>query len=118
MSKKILVLDFDGVLHSYTSGWCGAAVISDAPVAGMAEFLTEAIKHFEVLVFSSRSMHDAGIRAMQEWLGRYLSPEVFYEISFPTHKPPAFVTIDDRAITFTGEWPSMDSLLNFKPWNN
>jgi hypothetical protein len=27
------------------------------------------------------------------------------------------VTLDDRAITFTGTWPSMKQLQEFKPWN-
>jgi hypothetical protein len=39
------------------------------------------------------------------------------ELEWPTEKPPALVTIDDRAITFTGEWPAMAELLAFKPWN-
>src|SRR5882672_3079773 len=39
MRKPILCLDFDGVLHSYSSGWKGADVIPDAPTPGMAAFL-------------------------------------------------------------------------------
>ncbi len=39
------------------------------------------------------------------------------DISFPTEKPPALVTIDDRAIQFTVMWPSLDELRAFQPWN-
>ena len=39
MSKPILCLDFDGVIHSYASGWKGADVIPDAAVPGAMEFL-------------------------------------------------------------------------------
>ncbi len=38
-------------------------------------------------------------------------------IDYPTAKPPALVTIDDRALTFDGTWPDMSTLQNFKPWN-
>jgi len=38
------------------------------------------------------------------------------KISWPTRKPPAYVTIDDRAIQFTGEWPTLDDIQNFQPW--
>lgn len=43
--------------------------------------------------------------------------DTVFNIQFPTEKPPAMVTLDDRALTFTGVWPGMDTLLNFKPWN-
>ena len=39
--KPIICLDFDGVIHSYTSGWKGAAVIPDPPVPGALEFIVE-----------------------------------------------------------------------------
>src|ERR1700743_3429981 len=53
--KPILCLDFDGVIHSYASGWKGADVIPDPPVAGAIEFIREALKHFRVAIFSSRT---------------------------------------------------------------
>ena len=127
MSKPILCLDFDGVIHSYTSGWQGAAVVTDPPVPGAIAFLREAVKHFRVAIFSSRSCQEGGGPAMRGWLGRHImaddpgiimsDPPWFAAIEWPTEKPAAFVTLDDRAITFTRTWPSMDALKNFKPWN-
>ena len=38
-------------------------------------------------------------------------------LSWPRSKPPAIVSIDDRALTFTGQWPTIESLQHFKPWN-
>ena len=40
-------------------------------------------------------------------------------VSFPEQKPPAFLTIDDRAICFEGDWSELDpaELLGFKPRN-
>jgi len=112
--KPILCLDFDGVCHSYTSGWQGATVVPDPPVPGLIQFLTEAARHFDVQIYSSRSHYPGGIDAMRQWIadngGWGLS------VKFPESKPSATVTLDDRAITFTGTWPSIAELLAFKPW--
>ncbi len=123
MGKPILCLDFDNVLHSYTSGWRGASVIVDKPVPGAVEFLKEATGEFEVHIFSSRSNQEGGIKAMQTWL-EIIVGETYGMLPFwldlihwPTEKPPAMVTLDDRVITFTGVWPTIETLLAFKPWN-
>jgi len=116
--KPILCLDFDGVCHSYTSGWKGAAVIPDPPVPGLFEFLSKASNEFEINIYSSRSNQEGGIKAMADWFERHLPPDAKnIMLRFPTEKPPAFVGIDDRVITFMGEWPSINYLKNFKPWN-
>lgn len=125
--KPILCLDFDGVIHSYTSKWEGARVIPDPPVPGAREFLINASALFEIHIFSSRSHQEGGLTAMGDYVGDVLAPddrqmtkeeeEVFDALVFATTKPPALVTIDDRAITFTGTWPDPSDLLEFKPWN-
>ena len=131
-NKPILCLDFDGVIHSYTSGWRGAHFIPDPPVPGAMAFLMAAVDEFDVCIFSSRSHQEGGLAAMQAWLDYWLDKEfgwgkgedavtrangVRNNIKWPTEKPPALVTIDDRAITIEGEWPSLERLKAFKPWN-
>jgi hypothetical protein len=127
MPKPILCLDFDGVIHSYTSGWKGATVIPDPIVPGFFEKAEQYAQHFRLVIFSSRSNQPGGIEAMQVYLyeqrklwrangGKHLH-ETPLDFEFATEKPPAMVTIDDRAITFTGEWPDIETLLAFKPWN-
>jgi hypothetical protein len=67
---------------------------------------------------------------MREWLGRWSVDPVFGMppdfdhgfwglIHWPTQKPAAFLTIDDRAIQFDGDFSVLDpeTLRNFKPWN-
>ena len=126
--KPILCLDFDGVLHSYTSGWQGADVIPDPPVQGAVEFLGLAVEHFQVVIISSRSHLPEGREAMRDWLAELVGvydptsdswtvPHWFSSIKWPAEKPPAHVFIDDRAITFRGVWPSVGELLAFRPWN-
>jgi hypothetical protein len=64
---------------------------------------------------------------MRQWLWRALldhtelTPEeatmmVGQRPGFPRYKPSAFLTLDDRALTFTGQWPSIAQLQAFKPW--
>ena len=126
MSKPILCLDFDGVIHSYASGWKGAANVPDPPVPGAIAFLREAVQHFRVAIYSSRSGQEGGIRAMREWLVYHVLDQRLSDqedlawismIEWPTAKPPAMVTLDDRALTFDGTWPEITTLLAFKPWN-
>lgn len=130
MGKPILCLDFDGVIHSYSSGWQGAGTAADPPVAGTADFLHEATKHFRVMLYSSRSKSLAGRRAMKRYMREHFnhpltfSPDhtgdfLFEEVSYPWFKPSAFITIDDRALNFTGDWSDFApaALKAFKPWN-
>lgn len=123
--EKILCLDFDGVCHSYVSGWQGVDIIPDPPVEGLFPFLALAHKFFEIHIYSTRSKTALGRVAMRMWFK--LELEKFHGdndrifdaswLKFPKTKPPAFVTLDDRVITFTGIWPDIDTLDNFKPWN-
>jgi len=130
-----ICVDFDGVLHSYDSGWQGLDVIPDAPVPGAMAFVLELVRRDDVkiAIYSSRSAHPQGIEAMQEWLydhlAEHLRPE-FEEhaeqeasrlmatgIQWPRTKAPALVSLDDRAVTFDGTFPEVDELLAFEPWN-
>lgn len=127
MSKPILCLDFDGVIHSYASGWKGADVIPDPPVDGAMKFIWEATEYFRVVIFSSRSHQSGGINAMQKWLSRHFldfgfanregAAKILGMIEWPTEKPAAMVTLDDRALTFEGVWPALARLQEFQPWN-
>lgn len=130
--KPILCLDFDGVCHSYTSGWQGASVIPDPPVSGLFDFLEVARQVFDIQIFSSRSHQLGGIPAMMAWFADHYTEYLFTKrpelkeqystffcpdwLSFPLEKPAAFITIDDRAIIFMGEWPDVETLRTFKPW--
>jgi len=71
-NKPILCLDFDGVIHSYTSGWRGPRIIPDPPVPGALEFIVGALEDFEVAIFSSRSKYFGGRWAMKRWFKKQL----------------------------------------------
>ena len=74
----------------------------------------------EVVIYSARSSQSGGIKAMQQWLIKHgLHPAYITEgiLKFPTQKPAAFLTIDDRAICFDGSFPSSAQMMAFQPWN-
>ena len=120
---QIISVDFDGVLHSYQSGWKGVDQIPDPPVEGSLEWLEEisASGHFKIAIYSSRSKDEHGITAMENWIETWQIvlglPQRKYW--FPNYKPAALLTIDDRAIQFRGpgSLPSIEQMLEFKPWN-
>lgn len=121
--KPILSLDFDGVIHSYVSKWINPHTIPDPPVPGALQFMRDATEVFRVCIYSTRSETRQGRTAMGDWLSKWVAIETDppYEwlnlIEFPESKPPAFVGIDDRVITFKGSWPAISELRNFTPWN-
>jgi hypothetical protein len=100
-------------------------MIGDPPVPGAMRFLSDARKRFEVHILSSRTHQEGGLDAMKEYIKFCLNEElpgweaeeVFDALRWPTEKPPALVTIDDRAVCFTGTFPDLDELAAFKPWN-
>lgn len=121
--KPILCVDFDGVIHSYTSGFRGHDIIPDDPVPGAFDALKKYIRHFHVAIFSSRSASYFGREAMKAWFHKHgwECKENPYGVKpvgleFPINKPPAFLTIDDRAFLFEGVFPSAKTLLEFKTW--
>lgn len=117
-ARRTLCVDFDGVLHSYTSPWAGAEVIPDPPVPGAFAFLAAAVVRFRVAVFSARSHQPGGIDAMRRWFAAHGLPgHALDALEFPTEKPQAIVYLDDRGWRFDGTWPSLDELAAFQPWN-
>ena len=148
---KTICVDFDGVLHSYTSGWQGAGTIADPPVPGAIEWLITMAPHYDIAIYSSRSKNLFGLLAMRKWiieqLWNYFADEtlkqmglsalkeapneavsvfdgavndaidgVIKNVRFPLFKPAAWLTIDDRAICFDGQFPGADEIDGFRPW--
>jgi len=139
---RTISVDFDGVLHGYQSGWQGAHFIPDPPVPGAFAWLYALVRtmngpdllKLDPVIFSSRSHMEGGVQAMQTWIHYWARKELSCEDpdyranaiinhfkidKFPKEKPPAFVSIDDRSIQFTGNFSALspEMLLAFKPWN-
>jgi hypothetical protein len=128
--RPTLCIDFDGVIHSYERGWQGGTIYGTV-VPGFFEWVETVRDQFKLVIYSSRSKDDAGVIAMGTWLheqrnawiksGGQRDPLQPLEIEFSNEKPPAWLTIDDRAICFRGDWNAPEltakAMHAFKPWN-
>ncbi len=129
MKTPILCVNFDGVLHSYTSGWKGPRCIPDEPVPGAIEWLRSLLSDpeciccmapryldYDVRIYSNRSRCAGGRRAMKKWLKRWFNyycfePSIVDELlKFPKEKPPATIFIDDRVFQFEGRFPTVEEM--------
>lgn len=111
--KETVVMDFDGVIHSYISGWKGINVIPDPPVDGAKEFIEELRKDYVVVVLSTRCVDPDGIYAIKNWLKEN---DITVD-DVVSYKPPCKVTIDDRAICFNGDFVNLKiEIDSFKSW--
>lgn len=112
---KTVVFDFDGVIHSYTSGWTGICNISDPPVPGIKEAIANIrASGYKVVVVSTRCMFFEGELEIK----KYLDEHGIVVDAVMREKPPAMVYIDDRAIHFDGDASNLlDKIRTFQPWN-
>lgn len=112
--KPTVVFDFDGVIHSYTSGWKGAEEIPDAPVPGISEAIERIrMAGYRVVVVSTRCGKPTGMGAVR----RYLQENGIVVDDVMMEKPPAVCYIDDRAIQFDGNAEALfDKVANFRTW--
>jgi hypothetical protein len=118
--RRLIAVDFDGVLSRNLSPWIDHSTISDEPNTGAISWLTGLLldTRFDVCVHSCRGSKPEGVAAIMAWLVRFgLDRQLLDRITFSQKKPNARVFIDDRAIQFRGVWPTYDELANFTPWH-
>ena len=131
----VLSVDFDGVIHSYTSPWTGVLDINDPPVPGAIGWL-EAMAldpDVQIIIHSCRLSLEpkdawywepvsvrARQMALEAWLILYGFPDVLLsqlEVWAYKGKPHATVYLDDRGYRFQGDFPSLETLRALKQWN-
>lgn len=113
---KTVVFDFDGVIHSYTSGWHGTATIPDPPTPGVIDALREVYEAgYEIVIVSSRCATEEGKTAIWDYLRQHHMSQYINRVC--AEKPPAIVYIDDRAICFDGDASVLlERIKSFRPW--
>ena len=149
MSDKFrpkICIDFDGVIHSYERGWQNGLLYGTV-VPGFFDWCEKVRKSVELVIYSSRSDNPVAMIHMATWLRIQAEivapnwqctdmPTIEHPVQrfldapraelllfrFANKKPAAWLTIDDRAICFNGDWSApeltTDAILAFKPWNS
>lgn len=128
--RYVVAVDFDGVIHSYTSPWVSAEVIPDAPVEGAIEWLCRMVQKFTVVIFTTRGKTEEGRKAVLEWIQRHHDDRyaavtegdrkwLVSNLTVTAEKPPALIYLDDRAYRFEGPgtFPTSEQIHAAKPWN-
>lgn len=112
---KTIAIDFDGVLHSYRSGWTRADNVADPPTPGAQDYVRAIIASgYDIVVHSARATSPHGEVAIHNWLRQWGFPPLKVTAS----KPHALIYLDDRALRFDGTWPSLAALAQAeRPWH-
>lgn len=115
--KPTIAIDVDGVLADYSKGWQGVHIIGN-PLPGAKEFLEQLRESgWKVVIFTTR-----GNEQIKNWLDKH---GLYYdEINDNSSlrgenpgKPIATVYLDDRAITFKGNFNrAFEEIEKFKVW--
>jgi hypothetical protein len=92
---QTVCLDFDAVLHAYTSGWTGYTP-EDDPEPGALEFVNQLLEEgYDLVIASARADSDLGREEIEKWLVKHGFP------SLPVvRKVIAIAYVDDRAVAY------------------
>lgn len=124
-----LVVDFDGVIHAYTSPWTVAEEITDGPVEGAFDWIRQMhAEGVKIQIFTARLSHEpfgvdqrdpvAVTASLMDWfLSHGLEKEHVRLLQFTRGKPHATLYIDDRASRFRGRFPSVEDIRGHRQWN-
>jgi hypothetical protein len=116
----IIMIDLDGVLARF-DGWAVNANKIGVPVPGAVEAVKLLSQKYRIVIFTARAFrgwfngryYNDQTGAVRRWLELYKIP--YYDITYC--KIPALIYIDDRSLTFEGDWPDMIERINsYREW--
>lgn len=119
MAQKTMCVDFDGTIADYSQGFQGRGVFG-APLPGVQVVFNQLRQDgWKIIIFTTRSE----VSKLKDYFDQHgiIFDEINSNSDQPADsnhgKPIADVYIDDRGITFNGNWVDMYPLIrDFKPW--
>lgn len=106
---RTLLIDLDGVLNTYTGNYIPGSI---PPIReGAKEFLANlAANDYEIKIFTTRDKS-----LTEKWLEENQLSQFVTAVT--NKKDPAFLIIDDRCLTFNGDYKNtLAEIKNFSPW--
>ena len=102
--KKIVAIDFDGVIHNAHQGW-GDGTCYGNPLPGTIEAIKELATKYSIVIFTAKAKPDrplvngkTGTELVKEWFGKYNLLDYIDNIT--SEKPRAELYIDDNGYRF------------------
>jgi histidinol phosphatase-like enzyme len=108
MIKKTLLIDLDGVLNNYDGKYDKNYIppIKD----GASKLIKELSEEFKIVIFTTRNLLLTSKWVFENGLDMYVE-------NVTNIKEPAYLIIDDRCLTFNGNYRELkNNIKNFKPW--
>jgi histidinol phosphatase-like enzyme len=103
-SKKVVALDFDGVIHNDSKGFFDGTIYGE-PMEGTETALKYLSDNYKIVIFSCKSnpnrplINDkTGTQLIWDWLESYNFKQYISDVVWG--KPNAFVYVDDKGFTF------------------
>ncbi len=108
--KKTILIDLDGVLNTYTGKFDENFI---PPIKkGALEFIKELSQQFKIKIFTTRNSLLASEWVIKNDLRQYVD-------DVTNVKVPSYLQIDDRCITFEGDYKKLtEQIKSFKVWHS
>jgi len=106
--RKVVCIEFDGVIHMNHSAWVSEALISDQPILRAQESIAMLRNTYDVVVHSKRCRTAEGRAAIANWLA---SHDIEVD-GIREHKPDAHIYLDHRGLAFDGNWEETISAIH------
>lgn len=118
-NKKIIALDFDGVIHKNSKGFHDGTIYDD-PIEGSIESIRDLHKKgFKLIIFTCKGRTDrplidnkTGIDLIWEWLKKHNIEKCITDVVW--EKPWALIYVDDKAYKFENWNETVQTIKNLK----
>jgi hypothetical protein len=104
-SKKVIALDFDGVIHNDSKGFFDGTIYG-SPIEGTETALKYLSENYTILIFSCKSNPErplindkTGTELIWEWLDKWNFKQYISDVVWG--KPNALIYIDDKGLRFS-----------------